>query len=122
MSLIETRCAADPACGHCGSKAFQSWGNANGLKRIRCAIEDCDRTVNALIGTPLAKLRRRDAFLKDARALADSVSLRKAVARCNKHLEPSFRWRHRLLAVAKDHKSMSVVGIVEADETFIHKS
>jgi transposase-like protein len=62
LSLIETRFLADPACGHYGSEAFQSWGNANGLKRFRCADEDCGRTFNALTGTPLAMLRRRDAY------------------------------------------------------------
>lgn len=122
VAMIEMRFAADPACGHCDSKAFQSWGNANGLKRFRCADKDCGRTFNALTGTPLAKLRRRDAFLEYARALADGVSLRKAAARCDMHLETSFRWRHRFLAVAKDLKPARVAGIVEADETFIRKS
>jgi transposase-like protein len=62
----------------------------------------CERTFNALTGTPLAGLRLREKWLDYARALVDGVSLRKAAARTNIHLETSFRWRHRFLAVAKD--------------------
>ena len=56
------------------------------------------------------------------RAVVDGVSLRKAAARTNIHLETSFRWRHRFLAAAKDKRAAAVTGIVEADETFILKS
>ena len=54
--------------------------------------------------------------------MVDGVSLRKAAARTDIHLETSFRWRHRFLAAAKKKKADAVTGIVEADETFILKS
>lgn len=120
IGLIETRFAAAPACGHCGSAEFKLWGSASGLKRYHCGV--CGRTFNALTGTPLAGLRSRDKWLDYARALVDGVSLRKAAARADIHLETSFRWRHRFLASAKDKKALAVTGIVEADETFILKS
>ena len=120
VALIETRFAAAPACGHCGATDFKPWGSASGLKRYMCRA--CERTFNALAGTPLAGLRLREKWLDYARALVDGVSLRKAAARTNIHLETSFRWRHRFLAVAKDKKAAAVTGIVEADETFILKS
>lgn len=57
------RFAADPACGHCQSKTFGSWGRASGLRRYSCKAAGCGRTFNALTGTPLAQLHRRDAIL-----------------------------------------------------------
>ena len=59
LAMIEMRFAADPCCGHCGSKRFGAWGHANALRRYKC--KDCGRTFNALTGTPLAQLQRRDA-------------------------------------------------------------
>jgi transposase-like protein len=120
IALIETRFAVAPVCGHCKSAAFGSWGVASGLRRYKCKC--CSRTFNALTGTPLAQLHRREAWLEYARALVDGVSLRKAAERCGIHLETSFRWRHRFLASAKAAKAKAVNGIVEADETFIRKS
>jgi transposase-like protein len=120
VALIETRFAAAPACGHCGSESFGTWGRASGLRRYKC--RDCNRTFNALTGTPLAQLHRRDAWLDYARALVDRVSLRKAAERADVCLETSFRWRHRFLAAARDKRPSAVTGIVEADETLILKS
>lgn len=118
IALIEQRFAAAPACGHCGSTAFGAWGTASGFKRYKCKGDGCGRTFNALTGTPLAQLHRRDAWMEYARALVDGVSLRKAGKRAEVCLETSFRWRHRFLAAAKDAQPAKVEGIVEADETF----
>lgn len=120
IALIEVRFSAAPACGHCKSECFGTWGRASGLRRYKC--RDCHRTFNALTGTPLAQLHRRDAWLDYARALVDRVSLRKAAERADVCLETSFRWRHRFLAAAKDKRPSVVTGIVEADETLIRKS
>lgn len=120
LALIETQFAADPSCGHCRSKQFGTWGHASGLRRYKC--KDCGRTFNALTGTPMAQLHKRDAWLAYARALVDRVSLRKAAKRADIHLETSFRWRHRFLASAKDKRPSLLSGIVEADETLILKS
>lgn len=120
VELIDTRFCADPTCGHCGSKEVRGWSSQNGLKRYRC--KDCAKTFNALTGTPLAQLHRRDAWLAYAQAVADGLSLRKAAKRCGIALDTAFRWRHRFLTTAKDVKAKTVKGIVEADETFIRKS
>ena len=85
----------------------------------------CERTFNALTGTPLAHLQKREKWLEYARAIVDGLSLRKAAKRVGVHLETSFRWRHRFLAASKGAKATAVTGItgiVEADETFIRKS
>jgi transposase-like protein len=120
VGLIETEFVKAPMCGHCGSDKFYRWGVATALKRYKCRA--CGRTFNALTGTPLAHLHKRELWLDYARALVDGVSLRKAATRVGVHLETSFRWRHRFLAAAKNDKASAVTGIVEADETFILKS
>ena len=120
IALIEARFDVAPACGHCGSERFGKWGHASGMRRYRC--HECKRTFNALTGTPLAHLRRRDAWLSYARALVDGDSLRKAAKRANICLDSSFRWRHRMLASSAARRPKKLTGIVEADETFILKS
>src|SRR6476660_6150915 len=76
LQLIDTHFLADPCCGHCRSKNVGGWSAQGGLKRYRC--KDCGKTFNALTGTPLAQLHRRDAWFAYAQALADGVSLRRA--------------------------------------------
>lgn len=120
VQLIDTKFHADPCCGHCHSKDVRGWSSQGGLKRYRCKA--CSKTFNALTGTPLAYLHRRDAWFAYAQALADGLSLRKAAKRCGIALDTSFRWRHRFLASAKTVKAKTVKGIVEADETFIRRS
>jgi len=117
VALIETRFAAAPRCGHCRSEKVATWAKSNPLTRYKCSA--CGKTFNALTGTPLARLQRRDAWLRYAQALADGVSLRKAAKRCRIALDTAFRWRHRFLKSAKDRKATSVGGIVEADETYL---
>ena len=120
VDLIDSRFSVDPCCGHCGSHHVGGWSSQAGLKRYRC--KDCAKTFNALTGTPLAQLHRRDAWFAYAQALTDGLSLRKAAARCGISLDTAFHWRHRFLTTAKDAKPKVVAGIVEADETFIRKS
>src|SRR5262245_16416432 len=61
IAVIEAEFAKAPACGHCGSEAFSRWGVATGMKRYMC--KGCERTFNALTGTPLAHLQKREKWL-----------------------------------------------------------
>jgi hypothetical protein len=36
ITLIETRFAAEPCCGHCQSERIGTWGHASGLRRYKC--------------------------------------------------------------------------------------
>jgi transposase-like protein len=120
LKLIEARFDSHPVCGHCHSDQVRPWGSASGLKRYRCKA--CGRTFNALTGTPLAQLHRRDAWLAYGQAMVDGVSLRKAAKRCRIDLTTSFRWRHRFLDGARTEKAKVVGGVVEVDETFFLRS
>ena len=97
-----------------------TWSKPKPLTRYMCHV--CGRTFTAPTGTPLERLRRRDAWLAYGQALADGISLRKAAKRCGIVLDTAFRWRHRFLKLPKNKKAAAVSGIVEADETYFLKS
>ena len=67
LRMIDMRFEAAPACGHCSAENPRKWGRASGLKRYRCRT--CGRTFNALTGTPMAQLHRREAWLAYAGAM-----------------------------------------------------
>ena len=52
-SRVEAR-----GCPHCASQDLVLWGHASGLPRYRCG--DCRRTFNALTGTAMANLRKKE--------------------------------------------------------------
>lgn len=120
IELVESRRAEQGHCPHCGGTRLLAWGQANGLRRHRCA--DCRRTFNALTGTPLARLRHKSHWLSQAAALKDGLTVRRAAAACEVAVSTAFRWRHRFLAAGKTTAPGSLGGIVEADETFFHRS
>jgi transposase-like protein len=110
------------ACPHCQAPAEQlrPWGHSHGLARMRC--HSCGRTSNALTGTPLAHLRRREQWMHHAQALIEGASVRKAAQCCGVDKNTAFRWRHRFLQAAAMHRPAHEGGIVEADETFFLES
>ena len=100
-----------------------SWGRSCALRRYRCrACRQTFDALNALTGTPLARLRKREAWKEYAQALAESMSVRKAAARTGISVPTAFRWRHRFLIRPGDAKAVVISGIAEADETFFLKS
>ena len=113
---------APTGCPHCSAavERLGSWGQSHGLKRYRC--RDCGRTFNALTGTALAHLRKREQWTRYAEVLIEGVSLREAAHRCQIDKNTAFRWRHRFLRDAAGHRAEHEAGIVEADETFFLES
>lgn len=113
---------APTGCPHCRAPADRlgSWGQSHGLKRYHC--KECGRTFNALTGTSLAHLRKRDQWERYAQALIDGVSVREAARRCGVDKNTAFLWRHRFLRDAAGHRAAHETGIVEADETFFLES
>ena len=107
-------------CAHCGCKTLRRWGYLAGLPRYRCG--GCRRSFNALTGTALAHLRKKEIWGTQAQALISGESLAKTAARCGVAASTAFRWRHRFLAAASLGKPSHLNGIVEADETFILES
>lgn len=108
------------ACPHCQSAHVQRWGREAGIQRYRCC--GCQRTFNALTGSPLAGLKCREAWADYAQAMMDGCSLRTAARRAGVHLSTAFRWRHRLLQRPAQEQDTELHNIVEADETYFLES
>jgi len=114
--IVEQRIDAIPQCPHCSAPEFVKFGVDKGLQRYRC--KECGRTFNALTGTPLARLRHKEKWLKYSESIQQGHSLRSAAERCGVDLKTSFRWRHRFLALPESHQAKLLSGVAEADETF----
>jgi hypothetical protein len=92
----------------------------HGLQRYRCV--GCGRTFNALTGTPLARLRKKECWASFASSLQQSHSVREAARRAGVAKNTSFRWRHCFLRLDKDTLKQTLTGIVEIDESFVLES
>jgi hypothetical protein len=77
--------------------------------------------VNALTGTSMTRLRKKELWLEYSRALADSLSLTKAAERCGVNRTTAFRWRHRFLPLS-GLQGVKCSGITEMDETYFRES
>jgi hypothetical protein len=87
---------------------------------MRCRV--CGKTSNALTGTPLARLRKREQWLGYAQALIEGVSVRQAAQCCGVDKNTAFLWRHRFLAAPATHRPAHEGGIARADETLFLES
>ena len=115
VEVIETQ--AKPAhCPHCGNDGMVRNGSAHGLQRYKC--RNCQRSFNALTGTPLARLRQKPKWLAQADALRDGMTITQVAKRLKVARSTAFRWRHRFLAQPKTVQAQALMGIAEADETF----
>jgi hypothetical protein len=90
------------------------------LPRYRCT--QCRRSFNALTGTPLARLRKKEHWTEQTQALITGESLAKVAKRCEVAVTTAFRWRHRFLSAPALDKPSQLSGIVEVDETYILES
>lgn len=117
---IEERQAVAPKCPHCGATHIRRYGKEHGLQRYACVA--CGRTFNALTGTPLARLRKKECWSSFAGSLKQSHSVREAARQAGVAKTTSFRWRHRFLQLDKDNLKQTLTGIVEIDESFILES
>ena len=115
LETIESRVDEERRCPHCQTPGAVARGQASGLRRFRC--KGCGKTFNALTGTPLAHLRKKECWLDFADSLRDCDTVRGSATACGVAKTTAFRWRHRFLKTASTGTTM-LSGIVEADETF----
>ncbi|WP_338767879.1 IS1595 family transposase [Massilia sp. METH4] len=115
LALIEAA-AGRPPCPHCACPHCHRSGKANGLQRYRCM--GCRSSYNALTGTPLAHLKRRDKWLAYLQCLIESTTVRGAAKRVSVAKSTSFRWRHRFIAAVRQERRPELSTVVEADETY----
>src|SRR5699024_1422926 len=107
-------------CPHCATGAPVRYGHASGLQRYKCHA--CRRTFNVLTGTPLARLRHKEAWRLFAQALIDGQTVRASAETAGVHRNTAFRWRHRFLSAPAAMQAQHLAGIAEADETFVRRS
>ena len=119
IRLIETQFDASPRCGHCGSALFKRWGVEAGLKRYKC--KGCNRTFNALTGTPLATFKPVTAGWPTPRRWSTGSSSGRPPSGRASISQPHFAGG-TVPESPQDHESRRLTGIVEADETFFLKS
>jgi len=118
-AIVDEKFASSPVCPNCKSGSIHKWGVVSGIQRYRC--KDCGRSFNALTGTSMAHLRKKDLWLEYSKALTESLSLSKAAERCGIDRTTAFRWRHRFLQAPSQNK-VSCAGITEVDETYFRES
>ena len=116
-AIIEAHAGDGRACPHCASLRLVRNGSANGLQRFKC--RQCARTFNALTGTPLARLHLRARWMGQAQALGEGLSLNQAAQRLAVAQSTAFRWRHRFLACPRSLQARQLLGIAEADESYL---
>ena len=121
LAVIESQTATEPrSYPHCQGTSLYLHGQVNGLQRYRC--QACRRAFNALTGTALARLRKKDKWFGFGGVLAASQPLRPAAATLGVHRNTALRWRHRFLSGLKADRATTLQGITEADETYILES
>jgi transposase-like protein len=115
IALIEQAARGRP-CPRCGYPRVHRCGQASGLQRFRCL--GCGRSYNALTGTPLARLRKKEHWLAYLQCVLESRTVREAARVVGVHRTTSFRWRHRFVPGAMRDRPAMLTAIVEADETY----
>jgi transposase-like protein len=119
IALIEQG-AIGKCCPRCGGARSHRCGHASGLQRWRCLA--CGRSYNALSGTRLAHLRKKEHWLDYLQCLLDSRTVRASAEAVQVHRTTSFRWRHRMVGGFTRERAARLAGVVEADETFLLES
>jgi len=119
IAALEGDVLAERKCVHCGEHGVVCRGEASGLRRFYCP--HCSKTFNALTGTPLAHLHKKERWFDFAQSLSEGETVRKSAARCDLAVSTAFRWRHRFLQAIKT-AAAPLCGIVEADETYVLES
>ncbi len=118
--VVQTLESRPVVCPHCQGQRVVRNGHASGLQRHKC--RSCNRTFNALTATPLARLRYKDKWPRQAEVLCQGLSVHQSAQALLVAPSTAFRWRHRFLQLAQGVKARVLQGVVEADETYFLRS
>lgn len=72
-AVIEADLDAHRGCPHCGHDKVVCCGKDDGLQRFRC--KECGKSFNALTGTPLARLRKKECWLNFGQSLSEGETV-----------------------------------------------
>ena len=112
--------AKPECCPHCQHDQLGKWGYASGLRRWKC--KGCNKTFNILTNTPLARLRLKEKWADNAKAMIAGKSVRDTAKDCGVHPNTAFRWRHRFLKFPQCAQHTNLKGIAESDATYFYRS
>lgn len=118
--VVQTVQLRAQVCPHCQGERVVRNGHASGLQRYKC--RNCARTFNSLTETPLARLRHKGKWERQAEVLRQGLSVHQAANTLSVAPSTAFRWRHRFLQLAQGVKARVLQGVVEADETYFLRS
>lgn len=118
--VVQTLQARSLNCPHCNDERVVRNGHASGLQRCKC--RGCAKTFNSLTATPLARLRHKDRWERQADVLRQGLSMHQAAEVLAVAPSTAFRWRHRFLQLPQSLEAATLQGLVEADETYILRS
>ena len=97
-SSTQARC-----CPRCQGTTLHRYGKVSGLQRYRC--QTCKCTFNALTGTSLARLRKKEKWLDFSEALGQAQTLHQTTNALGVHRNTTLRWRHRFLRSLKEDRT-----------------
>ena len=106
-------------CPLCGSiHIVRNGKRKDGKQRYLC--RDCTKSFVATVNSVASGTRKDlDTWTKYIHCMLDGKSVRKSAEYCGIHKNTSFAWRHKILDVLQNMAdSVSLNGIIEADETF----
>jgi transposase-like protein/IS1 family transposase len=108
-------------CPYCQDTHIVLWGKRKNIQRYRC--KNCHKLFNDLTGTPMAYSKKLDKWPAMARAMQESLSVRKTASKLKISVSTSFRWRHKLLASLRLYRQKTQLsGLIEVDETMFRYS
>lgn len=119
VAAVERDVSNSRICPRCGEGGAVRKGMARGLRRYLC--KSCGRTFNAVTGTPLQGLHKKQRWLSFGESLAEGETVEASARRCDIANSTAFRWRHRFLDASRQAPE-TLRGIVEADETCLLRS
>lgn len=109
------------SCPYCRHEYFIKWGSSRqGKQRFKC--KGCSKTFNALANTPLHKMKKPALMISYGKLMDFAIPLRECAMELSVNLKTAFLWRHKLLINPELTKPVELLGIVEADETFVPES
>lgn len=110
-------------CPLCGSiHVVRNGRRKDGKQRYMC--RDCMKSFVATVHSVASGTRKDlDTWTKYINCMMNGMSLRKSAKVCEIHRNTAFMWRHKILDVLQNMAaSVSLNGIIEADETFFNVS
>ena len=119
VAAVERSGGESRTCPRCGEGGVVRKGMARGLMRYLC--KSCGRTFNAVTGTPLQGLHKKERWLSFGESLAAGKTVEKSAQRCDIANTTAFRWRHRFPDASRQDTE-ALRGIVEEDETYLVRS